>query len=32
LSEVLVLGAVGDEGDVVLLQPDQAVPEGWQVG
>lgn len=32
LSEVLVLGAVGDDGDVVLLQPDQAVPEGWKVG
>jgi tRNA-binding protein len=32
LSEVLVLGAVGDGGDVVLLQPDQVVPEGWQVG
>jgi tRNA-binding protein len=32
LSEVLLLGAVGDGGDVVLLQPDQVVPEGWRVG
>lgn len=32
LSEVLVLGAVGDGGDVVLLQPDQTVPVGWKVG
>jgi tRNA-binding protein len=30
-SEVLVLGAVGPGGDVVLLTPDQATPEGWSI-
>jgi len=30
-SEVLVLGAVNDDGDVVLLQPDQPVPLGWRI-
>ncbi|MET3574452.1 chaperone CsaA [Bhargavaea ullalensis] len=30
-SEVLVLGGVPDEGDVVLLKPDQAVPNGTKV-
>ncbi|MEF3303013.1 chaperone CsaA [Paenibacillus sp. GYB003] len=28
VSEVLVLGAVPEEGDVVLLRPDTAVPNG----
>jgi len=30
-SEVLVLGAVPEEGDVVLLQPDQAVDNGTPI-
>lgn len=30
-SEVLVLGGVPDEGDVVLLKPDQAVPNGTKI-
>lgn len=30
-SEVLVLGGVPEEGDVVLLQPDQAVPNGTKI-
>ncbi len=32
LSEVLVLGVYAAEGDVVLLQPDQAVEPGQRVG
>jgi hypothetical protein len=28
VSEVLVLGGVPEKGDVVLLQPDQAAPNG----
>ncbi|MEK8130518.1 chaperone CsaA [Paenibacillus filicis] len=30
-SEVLVLGGMPDEGDVVLLRPDQPVPNGTPV-
>ena len=30
-SEVLVLGAVPEEGDVVLLRLDEAVPEGTRI-
>ncbi|WP_166246119.1 chaperone CsaA [Paenibacillus turpanensis] len=30
-SEVLVLGGVHEEGDVVLLQPDTAVPNGTPI-
>jgi tRNA-binding protein len=31
LSEVLVLGAVSDGDDVILLQPDRPVPLGWKI-
>lgn len=31
LSEVLVLGGVPDRGDVVLLQPDQEIPNGTPI-
>jgi tRNA-binding protein len=31
-SQVLVLGAMGDDGAVHLLAPDPACPEGWRVG
>ncbi|HEU0137505.1 MAG TPA: tRNA-binding protein [Flavobacterium sp.] len=31
-SECLVLGAMGDEGDVVLLQPDFLVMNGLRIG
>lgn len=30
-SECLVMGAVGEDGDVVLLQPNQTTPNGWRV-
>ena len=32
LSEVLVLGAYDEAGDVILLQPDQPVPIGSKIG
>ena len=32
MSECLVLGAVGDEGDVVLLHPDFKVANGLRIG
>ncbi|WP_026705635.1 tRNA-binding protein [Flavobacterium soli] len=32
MSECLVLGAVGDEGDVVLLSPDFRVENGLRIG
>nr|WP_291117443.1 tRNA-binding protein [Flavobacterium sp. UBA6135] len=32
MSECLVLGAVGDEGDVVLLHPDSKVDNGMRIG
>lgn len=32
MSECLVLGAVGDEGDVVLLSPDFRVENGSRIG
>ncbi|ANF95018.1 chaperone CsaA [Paenibacillus bovis] len=31
-SEVLVLGGIPDEGDVVLLQPDVPLPNGIPIG
>ncbi len=31
-SEVLVLGAMGDDGEVHLLQPEPACPEGLRIG
>lgn len=31
-SEVLVLGGIPGQGDVVLLQPDQPVPNGTTIG
>ena len=32
MSECLVLGAVGEEGDVVLLSPDLKVENGQRIG
>ena len=32
MSECLVLGAVGDESDIVLLQPDFKVENGLRIG
>ena len=32
MSECLVLGAVGDEGDVVLLAPDFRIENGLRIG
>lgn len=32
ISEVLVLGAMGPDNDVILLQPDQPTPLGWPIG
>lgn len=32
MSECLVLGAVGDEGDVVLLSPDMKIGNGLRIG
>jgi tRNA-binding protein len=31
MSEVLVLGAMDDDGAVVLIAPDQAVPNGGRM-
>jgi tRNA-binding protein len=31
-SQVLVLGAMGDDGQVHLLEPDPASPEGLRIG
>jgi tRNA-binding protein len=31
-SEVLVLGAMGDDGEVWLLRPDPPAPEGRRIG
>ncbi len=31
-SEVLVLGAMGDDGNVFLLAPDPESPEGLRIG
>jgi len=31
-SEALVLGAMGDQGEVYLLAPDPASPEGLRIG
>src|SRR5688572_31033535 len=31
-SEVLVLGAMGDDGNVFLLRPDPGSPEGLRIG
>lgn len=32
MSECLVLGAVGDEGDVILLAPDFKIENGLRIG
>lgn len=32
MSECLVLGAVGEEGDVILLTPDFKIPNGLRIG
>jgi len=32
MSECLVLGAVGEEGDVILLAPDFKIPNGLCIG
>ncbi|MEO7978546.1 tRNA-binding protein [Flavobacterium sp.] len=32
MSECLVLGAVGDEGDVILLAPDFEIENGLRIG
>jgi tRNA-binding protein len=32
VSEVLVLGAYDDAGEVILLHPDRAVPPGSRIG
>lgn len=32
MSECLVLGAVGEEGDVILLAPDFKIENGLQIG
>jgi tRNA-binding protein len=31
ISEVLVLGVLGDSGDVILLRPDRDVPDGGKI-
>ena len=31
-SEVLVLGAMGDDGQVYLLRPDPPSPDGLRIG
>jgi tRNA-binding protein len=31
ISEVLVLGVLGDSGDVILLRPDRVVPDGGKI-
>ena len=31
-SQVLVLGAMGEAGEVHLLAPDPGCPEGWRIG
>ena len=31
-SEVLVLGAMGDDGEVYLLRPDPSSPDGLRIG
>ena len=31
-SEVLVLGVYGNEGEVILLQPDRKIKNGWKIG
>ena len=32
MSECLLLGAMGPEQEVILLNPERAVPNGWRVG
>lgn len=32
MSECLVLGAVGEEGDIILLAPDFKIPNGLRIG
>lgn len=31
-SECLVLGVIGDNKEIVLLQPDRPVENGWRIG
>lgn len=31
MSECLVMDAVGDQGDVVLLEPTHSIPNGWRI-
>lgn len=31
-SECLVLGVIGQNNDIILLQPEQKVANGWRVG
>lgn len=32
MSECLLLGAMGPEQEVILLNPERAVPDGWRIG
>ena len=32
MSECLVMGVLGKEKDVILIQPDQQVENGWKIG
>lgn len=32
MSECLVMGALGDEGDVILLQPERQIKNGLKIG
>jgi tRNA-binding protein len=32
MSECLVMGVLGDSKDVILLQPQQKVTNGWKIG
>lgn len=31
MSDVLVLGAVGPDGEVILLEPERSAPLGWKI-
>ena len=32
MSECLVMGAIGDEKEVILIQPDRKIPNGLKIG